>query len=185
MFLDVLDALCCRDLCTNCASLCPSESLSRLEASWLLLAVGIELINHGLKKTSALLLVNDSVLKGGGEIEYIYVDYRSQIGKSLPRVRLRRCKMERPTPHAVQAISICETAPPWEVETPVWGGRLPREGSRRLYEGDGSTVSGRDALLVCVDWCHWIALPLERCKIGNENLIKCTSGGWWNREDQI
>jgi len=33
MFLDVLDALCYRDLCTNCASLCPSESLSRLEAS--------------------------------------------------------------------------------------------------------------------------------------------------------
>ena len=112
MFLDVLDALCYRDLCANCASLCPSESLSRLETSSLLLAVGIELINHGLKKTSALLLVNDSVLKGGGESEYIYVDYRIWIGKSLPRMRLRRCEMERHTPHAVQDISICETAPP-------------------------------------------------------------------------
>jgi hypothetical protein len=49
MFLDVLDALCYRDLCTNCASLCPSESLSRLEASSLLLAVGTELITSWLE----------------------------------------------------------------------------------------------------------------------------------------
>ena len=64
-------------------------------------------------------------------------------------------------------------------------GRLTRERTKRLYEGDISPVRGRDALLVCVDWCHWISLPPERCKLGNQNLIECTSGGRRGRKDQI
>jgi len=44
MFLNVLDAPCYRDSCANCASLCPSESLSRLEV----LSVSVQCECHGL-----------------------------------------------------------------------------------------------------------------------------------------
>jgi len=73
-----------------------------------------------LKQTSSLLLVNDSVLKGRGEVEYIHVDYRPGRGNVF-LVRGR------------DVFKVEMSAPP--------------RGTRRQYMGeeDGSPVRVRDA----------------------------------------